>query len=320
MDVSIVIVNWNTNDLLREALTSCLDHCGDLAVECIVVDNGSADGSVDIVGEKFPRARLIANADNLGYVMAGNQGIRASTGRYVLMLNSDAELTAGCLPELVRIMDSEADIGTASAFLTYPDGTPQPCAFRFPTLRTRLLPAARVHGAEHIAIERGGEEDAVADVGWVLGACQIIRAETVADIGPMDERIFMWYDDADWCMRMKRGGWRRVVATRAVCVHKERRSAQAVPSLRRNLQVAMSEFTYFRLHHGRAVTGLLWAVRTLASALKTLMWGIGSLLTLGQVKRVADGLGFSRGRLWFHLKHAGRILWQEPTPYRADDF
>ena len=320
MDVSIVIVNWNTAGHLRAAIASCHRRHGDLSVEVIVVDNGSSDGSVQMVREEFPQARIIANDENLGYVRAGNQGIAAATGRYILMLNSDAELTEGCLQELVRIMDAYPDIGSASAFLTYPDGTPQVCAFRFPTLRTRLLPAGRVHSAESIPVESGQGSDGCVDVGWVLGACQVVRAEVVADVGPMDERIFMWYDDADWCMRMRAAGYRRVVATRAVCVHRERRSAVAVPSLRRNLQVTMSEFTYFRLHHGRLVTGILWTARTAASGLKTLVWAICNLLTLGRRKRFVEALHFSKGRLWFHIKHAARILWLAPTPYRAEDF
>jgi len=303
MDVSIVIVNWNTAGHLRAAIASCYRHHGDLSVEVIVVD-----------------AVVIANDDNVGYVRAGNQGIAAATGRYILMLNSDAELTEGCLQELVRVMDAYADIGTASAFLTYPDGAPQVCAFRFPTLWTRLLPAGRVHSVESIPIGSGEGADGCIDVGWVLGACQIVRAAAVADVGPMDEHIFMWYDDADWCMRMRAAGYRRVVATRAVCVHKERRSAAAVPSLRRNLQVTMSEFTYFRLHHGRLITGILWTARTAASALKTLVWAICNLLTLGRRKRLVEALHFSKGRLWFHLKYAARILWLAPTPCRAEDF
>lgn len=320
MDVSIVIVNWNTADHLRAAMTSCYRHGGELRTEVIVVDNGSSDDSVEMVRREFPEALVIANDENLGYVRAGNQGIRAATGRHILMLNSDAELTDGCLQELLRLMDAYPDIGTASAFLTYPDGTPQVCAFRFPTLWTRLLPAGCVHSAESIPIENGEGTDGCVDVGWVLGACQIVRAAVIADVGPMDERIFMWYDDADWCMRMRAAGYRRVVATRAVCVHKERRSAAAVPSLRRNLQVTMSEFTYFRLHHGGIVTGILWTARTVASALKTLVWAIGNLLTLGRRKRFVEALHFSKGRLWFHLKYAARILWLAPTPYRAEDF
>ncbi len=320
MDVSIVIVNWNTAGHLRAAIASCYRHRGELRTEVIVVDNGSSDDSVEMVRREFPDAVVIANDDNVGYVRAGNQGIAAATGRYILMLNSDAELTQGCLQELVRVMDANPDIGTASAFLTYPDGTPQDCAFRFPTLRTRLLPAGRVHSAERIPIESGQGADGCVDVDWVLGACQIVRAQAVAGAGPMDEHFFMWYDDADWCMRMRAAGYRRVVATRAVCVHKERRSAAALPSLRRNLQVTMSEFTYFRLHHGKLVTAVLWAARTGASGLRTLLWTVCSLLTLGRRARFVEALRFSRGRLWFHIRYALRILWLEPMPYRAEDF
>ena len=151
MDVSIVIVNWNTAGHLRAAIASCHRHCGELSIEVIVVDNGSSDGSVQMVQDEFPQARTIANDENLGYVRAGNQGIAAATGRYILMLNSDAELTVSagaCAPDgCPRYRHREC-------IHHHPDGTPQVCAFRFPTLWTRLLPAGRVHSAESIG--RGG--------------------------------------------------------------------------------------------------------------------------------------------------------------------
>lgn len=319
MDVSIIIVNWNTRQDLRRALDSCRAYSSPLQSEVIVVDNASSDGSVQMVREQFPEAEVIANADNLGYTAACNQGMRRARGRYFLMLNSDAELTAGCLQELVRVMDAYPDIGTASAQLRFPDGSEQTSACYFPRLRAHLLPAKLTATVQRAAAGGAEPPDGVYDVDWVFGACQMVRAETVAQVGMMEERIYMWYDDADWCRRMQKAGWRRVIATRATCVHKVHQSADALPPLRRNLQKSMSEFTYFRLHHGRAATALLWAVRTLYSLGKVLLLGAAWLLTLGRVGRIRAMLRFNWGRARFHLVHAADILWREPRPYRAED-
>lgn len=319
MDVSIVIVNWNTADHLRAALTSCYHHCGELSIEAIVVDNGSSDGSVEMVHREFPAVITIANDDNVGYVRAGNQGIAAATGRYILMLNSDAELTQGCLQELVRLMDAHPDIGTASAQLHYADGEPQRSEGPFLTLWLLLVPSFL---REPLGLPRSRPSapvDGARDVDWVLGACQILRRETIEDVGPMDERIFMWYDDAEWCLRMEKAGWRRVVAERAVCIHHERRSAGELPRLRLNLQISMSEYTYFRLHHGRLITGVIWLVRTLYSAAKVVVLAPIALLTAGRLGIISALLRLNWGRLRFHIRHAADILWREPRPYRADD-
>jgi len=318
MDISIVIVNWNTKDDLRAAIRSCYAHSGALQVEVTVVDNGSGDGSPDMVRREFPQAALLANDDNIGYVAAANQGMRRATGRYYLMLNSDAELTAGCLQELVRIMDTYPDIGTAGAQLIYQDGSPQPSGNVFLTVSMRLLPPALMKRAERLTGRASATTDGFYEIDWVLGACQIVRAETVAQVGLMDERIYMWWDDADWCLRMAKAGWRRVIAVNAVCIHHERRSAQALPPLRFNLQMSMSEFAYFRIHHGRAKTAVLWAFRTLYSVVKVLLLALAWVLTLGRVRRIGAMLRFNWGRTWFHLRHAADILCRDPKPYRGE--
>ncbi len=283
------------------------------------MDNGSTDGSGEMVQADFPQVALIANTDNVGYTRAGNQGMSVASGRYYLMLNSDAQLTEGCLAELVRIMDTHPDIGTATAQLQYADGSAQEAAHRFPTLSSRLLPAALVSAAERVTDETPDDGAPFYAVDWVLGACQIVRAETIRDVGMMDERIFMWYDDTDWCLRMARAGWWRVAARNAVCVHEARKSADALPPLRRNLQVSMAEFTYFRLHHGKTKTAILWAARTLYSAVKAGVLALGMLLTLGLCGPVRRLCIFNWQRLVFHLRHAPAILLREPEPYRADD-
>ncbi len=318
-DVAIVIVSWNTREDLRAAIISCLAHPGGLNVRVIVVDNASTDGSVDMVREQFPEVTLIANDDNVGYTVGCNQGMRAAEARYYLMLNSDAELTAGCLPELVRVMDARRELGCASPQLVYPDGSPQFACGSFPRLWVRMLPVSlivRIELARTAVFERPGE---FYPVDYVFGACNLVRAEAVRQAGMMEERIFMWCDDAEWQKRMRAAGYQSAVVNGATCVHRVGTSTSLVSDIRRSLRNSMSEFTYFRLRHGRLATALLWLVRTLYSLVKVLILAPARILTAGRVQRIRTGYELARWRLWFHLAHAPDILWREPRPYRAED-
>ena len=319
MDVSIVIVSWNTRDDLRAAVDSCFRYSDGLDIEVIVVDNGSTDLSAEMLRTDFPQVCLIQNQHNAGYTVACNQAVADATGRYYLMLNSDAALTAGCLRELVTLMDRNPDIAAASPRLQFPDGSNQYAAGIFPRLSVHILPAATIRSIELAATDRFEQPGDCYDVDYVFGACNIVRATVVAEVGPMDERIFMWYDDADWQKRMADAGYRRVIVTNALCTHKVGTSYQALSDIRKNLRNSMSEFTYFRIHYGRPATLLLWSVRVLYSLAKTLLFGMASLLTFGRSQRLAAAFRLARARLNFHLKYAANILWREPQPYRAED-
>jgi GT2 family glycosyltransferase len=319
MDVSIIIVSWNTRDDLRAAVDSCFRYSDGLDSEVIVVDNGSTDGSVEMLCADFPEVNVISNERNLGYTVACNQGMAHGSGRYYLMLNSDAALTAGCLRELVTFMDLHPDIASASPRLQFPDGSRQYAAGIFPRLSVHILPAATIRKIELAATDRFERPAESYDVDYVFGACNIVRATVVAEVGPMDERIFMWYDDADWQKRMADAGYRRVIFTNALCTHKVGTSYQALSAIRRNLRNSMSEFAYFRIHHGKLATLLLWSVRFIYSLAKTLFFGTAWLLTLGRNSRVSAAFRLARARLRFHVKYAANILWREPQPYRADD-
>lgn len=318
-DIAVVIVNWNTREDLRAALASCFAHSDGLAISIIVVDNGSADGSAEMVRDQFPRVTLIANEDNVGYTVACNQGMHAADARYYLMLNSDAELTEGCLAELVRVMEAHPELGCVSPRLLYPDGSPQFACGSFPRLWVRMLPVSlivRLELARAAAFERPGQFYLV---DYVFGACNLVRASAVAEVGMMDERIFMWCDDAEWQKRMLAKGYRSAIVTAATCIHRAGTSTSLVSEIKRSLRNSMAEFTYFRLRHGKPATGALWFVRTLYSLAKVLVLGPARVLTMGRIERVRNAYQLARWRLWFHLTHAADILWREPRPYRAED-
>lgn len=313
-DVSVVSVNWNTRELYRRALASVSRWAGSLRVETIAVDNASADGSVEMVGREFPEVHLIANDDNVGYTKACNQGLAIARGRYVLFLNSDAELTEGCLETLVQVMDRHPKIGACSPALTanrrdVPAGV-------FPRLWLRLLPVKLNWQIENWMIRRFYREAEVYDVEWLVGACLMVRREVVEQLGGMEERLFMWYDDADWCLRMKQAGWRRVVAPGACCRHEHGASVQQVPSRQADFRMTMAEYTFWRLHRGRLLTAILYGVRVIRLWLNRTRQMLLHRLRPSDTRQ--QQLQLATARLQWHLKHARDILWRPPKPYRGE--
>lgn len=306
LDVSVVTVSWNTRELLGNCLVSVRKWARSLSTEHIVVDNASSDGSAEMVRRLYSNVHLIANDDNVGYTKGCNQGLAVAQGRYVLFLNPDAELTEGCLQRLVDFMDANPDVGACSPHLD-PAGEDVPAGV-FPSLRLRLLPVQTNWRIEVERIRGRYRSGECFDVDWLIGACLFMRREALEQIGPMEERLFMWYDDADLGIRLKRAGWRRVVVNGAVCLHHHGASARQVPARQADFRMTMAEYTYWRLHRGRLVTGVLYASRVLRLALKR-------LLPRGDSQEARD---LDRARLRWHLRHGADILCHEPRPYRGE--
>jgi N-acetylglucosaminyl-diphospho-decaprenol L-rhamnosyltransferase len=210
VDLSIIIVNWNTCDMLAKCLDSVFQTVRASAYEIIVVDNNSTDGSVDMVRAQFPSVRLIENQQNVGFTRANNQALAASCGRYVLLLNSDTEVQSSALDAVVCFMDVHSMAGAAGAHLLNPDGTFQASHTEFPTLwreflmlsglgRAFLRPSYPSYGPE---VEKGPQR-----VDYAEGACLLVRREAVEQVGGLDEDFFMYAEEVDWCYRMKQAGW-----------------------------------------------------------------------------------------------------------------
>jgi len=316
VDVSVVIVSWNTRALLARAIVSARQCAGGQTVQTIVVDNASSDGSADMVRTLYSNVQLIANTENLGYTKACNQGLAAAHGRYLLFLNSDAELTRGCLDKLVRVMDAHPDIGACSPSWTE-DGRNVPAGV-FPRLWLRLLPTRMNWRIESRMIHSAYRDAECYDVEYIVGAVLMVRREVVAQIGGMEERLFMWYDDADWCLRMKRRGWRRVVVPGAWAKHEHGASTAQVPGLQADLRMAMAEYTYWRLHKGRLLTAILYCSRVLR-----LGGGWAWLSVRNHRRRRGDppdreSQRLAAARFGWHLGHGLDVLVRKPRPYTGE--
>ncbi|MFN8176555.1 MAG: glycosyltransferase [bacterium] len=230
-EVSVVVVSYETCDLLRRLLASLRAAGSARASEVLVVDNASGDGTVAMLREEFADVRVIANAENVGYSRAVNQAIRAASGRYLLILNPDIEVLPGSVDALVGHMDAHPETGIAGGKLLNSDGTLQYSCRTFYTFATllhrrtplgKLFPNSRTV-REHLMMD--WDHESVREVDWMLGACLMVRREAITDVGLMDERFFMYFEDVDWCYRMKQHGWKVVYVPDARMRHLHRRES-----------------------------------------------------------------------------------------------
>jgi GT2 family glycosyltransferase len=203
-----------------------------LEIDIHVVDNASADESAEMVRQEFPNVDLIRNQINVGFAAACNQSLRRAGGRYWLLLNSDTELRSGALDALVRFMDATPRAGLTTARLLNPDGTPQHCAQRIPGIGLTLLEASRLH--KLLDVTRRGRlllgpywtYDRAIRVGWTWGTALIARRHAVEQVGLLNENLFMYGEDLDWCLRMRRNGWEIWFCPEAEVIHYGAQSAR----------------------------------------------------------------------------------------------
>lgn len=210
--LSIIIVNWNTRQLLARCLESLEDHFGASArlnVETFVVDNGSTDGSAEIVEQRFPWVRLIANSENAGFARANNQGIARSRGRYVVLLNSDTDVHPGALDVMVAFMEEHAGAAGCGPRLVHGDGSLQPSCHPMLTPGRefwRLMFLDRVWHRATYDQERWNPGEA-RRVEVIKGACLMLRRKALDQVGLLDERYFVYTEEMDLCYRLLQAGW-----------------------------------------------------------------------------------------------------------------
>jgi len=259
-DLSIVIVNWNVRDLLRRCLSSVTGRStrggqNRLSLQLIVVDNASTDGSVEMLRSEFPQIELIANDRNLGFTRGNNQGISVSDGRYVLLLNPDTEVLDDALGGMVAYMDEHPGVGALGPQLIYADGRVQSSRRRFPRFDTAFLEGTFLQQSfPHSSILRryyvlDRAEDETQEVDWLVGACLLMRRKVLDEVGPLDERFFMYSEEMDWCYRAKKQGWKVVYLPAARVIHHEGKSSEQVLPVR-HIQFQRSKVLFFKKHRG----------------------------------------------------------------------
>ena len=225
MDLSVIIVNWNTKKLLQNCLSSIFKLTKDVTFEVIVVDNGSKDGSQNMVNKNFPRAKLISNKDNLGFTKANNQGIKIASGQYVLLLNSDTYLIENSLKNLVEKARSLDNLGALGPLLLNEDHSIQQSVGFFPHLPQVFwwmsfiddLPGGSALKPYHVDHDSFYKKERQVD--WVTAAAILVPSKLISQIGPLDENIFMYGEEVEWCFRIKKTKYKVYFTPKTKIIH-----------------------------------------------------------------------------------------------------
>jgi len=274
-DVSVIIVNWNTPAYLKACLESLYaEPQPTVSYDVWVVDNASSDDSVAMVKREFPQVNLIENKENSGFSKANNMAIRASDGRYVFLLNSDAAIHAGALDELVKYADSNPQAGVMGPKVLNPDGSLQYSCRSFPNLWAGFFRNTKLGkffpNNKHLKAYMLSDLDhtKVSDVGWISGCAMLIRRSLIDKVGPMDEAFFMYCEDVDMCKRSWDAGCPVMYVPMATVTHAIGKSSDR--SYERATALLCDSWRIYYVkhfgHRGRlrllAVTMGLWGYKT----------------------------------------------------------
>lgn len=279
--VSVIIVNYNTADMI----VRCLNAVQEGVKEVIVVDNASRDSSVKVITDNFPGVRLISNTQNLGFACANNQAIPLCTGDYIYFLNPDTELKSDAVQHMMKFMESHPDVGLAGTHTVYPDDSHQ------------ISVHMRYPGEKHTKDELAGLKG---DIAWVKGASMIARRDVIDEVGGFDESFFLYGEDIDLCLSIRKKGWLIGYIPDATVVHWRGQSE------RTNTPAAVwkkkfdAEMIFYRKHYSpeciRAIrrANLMkayWRIFTLKLALPFYADKTNGLNKLGKYQAAAEVFG-----------------------------
>jgi len=250
-ELAVVIVNHNAGAYLLRCLRSVLERSGDVELEIVVVDNASTDGSAEEAAAAFPQARLI-RCENRGFAAGVNVGIRATSAPSVLVLNPDVEIVSGTLAELVRLAEARPRAGVIGPRILNPDGTVYPSGRTVPSLATAVghaflgpvWPRNPFTRRYHLA---DWDRTTERRVDWISGAAFLLRRRALEEVGPLDERFFLYAEEVDLFTRLREAGWEIVFTPSLEVVHEQ--GVSTGRSRRMHLIHAESVYRYFEKHH-----------------------------------------------------------------------
>ena len=282
-DLSVSIVNTNNRTLLEQCLESIYRTTQKIRFEIFVVDNCSTDGSAEMVRTRFPDVQLIQNDHNLGYPASHNRALPRCTGRYVLVFNEDMIVQPDAFDRMVAFMDAHPDAGMLGGRLLNPDGSLQPSCWPFPSLRSRffralyldkLLPRSSLVGAYYLG---SWAYDSVREVDVVAGCCVLVRREVLDQVGLMDERFFIYFEETDWCYRTKNHGWKIYFSPDAEMIHyggqtTSRQSAKMATIYSQSL------LKYFQKHYGQVAALVVRILAVIETGLRLVYWWLTWLM------------------------------------------
>lgn len=273
-DLSIVLVCWNNKKYLEPCLDSLYKDGLKCTFDVIVVDNGSVDGSQEMLRDKFPQVKIIQNDRNVGLGRASNQGIEATLGKYILLLNNDTIVNGPSFDALVKYLDDHSDAGAVGGKIFNPDGSIQSCYNNFSTLTEEFLIATRLGELLWDGYPANVKDNQVRAVGWISSACLMLRREALNQIGLLDEEYFIYGDEADLQYRLKKAGWKVYYLPDSTIIHYGGRS---MDRWRRRKMVYRGKMMFYRKHYGAFRTFVLRLMLAGLSLAKFIPWGIAFL-------------------------------------------
>ncbi len=302
IDLSIIIVNWNTKEFLLPCLKSLFGPQRGVSSEVIVVDNGSRDGSGDEVKKNFPPVRYIENEENLGFARAVNQGLEKASGRYALLLNPDTRVKDGVVERLMSFMDGHREAGVAGVQLLNSDGSKQNSIANFPSLVTELFNKSLLRWLFPKKFP-GKEKDypEPIEVDSVIGACMMVRRRAMEEIGFLDEDYFLFLEETDWCYRMKKAGWKVYHIPHAEITHFQGRSAEQ-DKKRSKVEYDRSRYHFFKKNRGKAQWVTLLIGRMFGLLLGLIYWTVMCSLTFFKHQKWKKKLSVVAYLLEWHVK------------------
>ncbi len=300
LDLSLVIVNWNTKELLLACLQSLATNLDHPSHEIWLVDNASSDGSVEAVAERFPEVKIIRNERNLGFAAANNKALRLMHGRYALLLNTDTIVTPGAIQQLYRFLEENPRVGMAGGQLLNRDGSKQNSIANFPTIPALLVnetilrllwptkyPSKRQRYLEPLAVDS------------CIGACLMVRKAAMDEVGGLDERYFFYFEETDWARAMAAQGWGVYFVPSAEIFHLQGQTAGY--SAKTRIMFYRSRNSYFKKWHPRTYRPMVAVVfaRLLVNLALNLLH---ALITLGLNRPARRKLAVYGQLIFWHLR------------------
>ncbi|MGR3317858.1 MAG: glycosyltransferase family 2 protein, partial [Candidatus Anammoxibacter sp.] len=290
-DVAFIIVTWNARDLLLDCLDSLFKQVTLIDYEVFVVDNGSKDGTVEAVRQKFGSVNIIANKENVGFAAANNQGLKEMSSRYAVLLNSDTIVLGGVFAKLVKFLDEHPDVAVVGPQLINKDGSKQNCFHNFPSLVIEVVGLGLLKSFfpdKYPSKRRNYDEPLETDS--ILGACLMVRKEVVEQIGYMDDGYFFFLEETDWCFRMRNAGWKVYHIPDVKIVHLHGESTKKKLPVATWIEYYRSNYRFFRKNFGVLPLTVVVFVRFMKLNINFILMFLCCVISLFSIKKFKQKL------------------------------
>ncbi|MCI0708308.1 MAG: glycosyltransferase family 2 protein [Ignavibacteriae bacterium] len=283
MDLTVIVVSYNTKQLLFECLSSVYSETKEISFEVIVVDNNSTDGSIEMLEKDFPQAKKILNSENKGFAAANNQAIRIAAGRYILLLNSDTKILDGAIDTIVKFMEKHPDTSIVGCKLLNADGTLQYSCRSFPSVWNlfsesfflyKLYPRTTLFGSYYMTYF---DHETARRVDVVMGAFMMIRRDMFEKIGLLDEQFFMYNEEVDFCFRAHQLGLQTYFVPEARVIHY---GGSSIESTEKYVdQLHSTQLLFLRKHFGGFQLFMAVVLKYVGIGLRVVVYFVSGLLT-----------------------------------------